>query len=112
MVVKHIVGIVMKTGFYVERVAGEGICPKRLCTGAPLRLRKTLPDQCTGMDYTSLQPLHGALAPGVCRPDLAAHLLDDGQQFTVGGPLGHFDRLNKAHGGWAEVAERWPKAGR
>lgn len=42
---------------------------------------------------TSLQPLHGAFAPSVRRPDLPAHLLDDGQQFTVGGALGHFDRL-------------------
>lgn len=41
-------------GFYRERVTGEGIFSKRLCAGASLRLCETLPDQCTGMDYTSL----------------------------------------------------------
>lgn len=47
-------GITMWAGVTGKNSARWRDLSKRLCAGASLRLCKTLPDQCTGMDYTCM----------------------------------------------------------
>lgn len=57
---------------------GQGLGP-----GITFRFSQALPNQASGMNDASFEPLHGALAPCVCGSDLFPQLFDNGQQLCV-----------------------------
>ena len=54
-----------------------------LLAGAALRFEEALADEDAGVDDAALEAFGAALATGVRRPDVLAHVLDDGQQLRV-----------------------------
>ena len=51
-----------------------------LVSGTPLGLHEALAHENARVDDAALEPLRARLGPGVGRPDVLAHLLDDGEQ--------------------------------